>query len=174
MQLPDFTSLQLYRFRDGPDPDTPLWTQSENCEYFDIVNIHNFRSEVRFAQACRGNDVCSHSPGHRESWATLFIEIMSADYNSCFNLSQQNEVYMREVFWLSTLSTMIITNHTWLMSESRKVCKCLWTSTPTESRQDPSSPHQGKYLLCPYHLNWFLFQWFQSSDRSSRGHTQQF
>ena len=23
-------------------------------------NIHNFRSEVRFAQACRGNDVCSH------------------------------------------------------------------------------------------------------------------
>ena len=29
-------------------------------------NIHNFRSEVHFAQACRGNDVCSHSKGHRE------------------------------------------------------------------------------------------------------------
>ena len=39
-------------------PDTPAQSelQSENCEYFDIVNIHNFCSEVRFAQACRGND----------------------------------------------------------------------------------------------------------------------
>ena len=30
------------------------------------MNIHNFCSEVHFAQACRGNDICSHSPGHRE------------------------------------------------------------------------------------------------------------
>ena len=34
----------------------PKRTSERNCEYFDIVNIHNFCSEVRFAQACRGND----------------------------------------------------------------------------------------------------------------------
>ena len=58
-------------FHDGPGcesihhfPNTPAQSelQSKNCEYSQYQNIH-------FAQACRGNDVCSHSPGHR-AWST--------------------------------------------------------------------------------------------------------
>ena len=53
---------------------------------------------------------------------------------------------------MSTLSIMIIMNYTWLMSESRKVCKCLWTSTPTGSLQALSSPHPSRYLNILYNM----------------------